>query len=99
MTDLTEEEMADPWKGCVPKDARNAVLEENHSQPTAGHQGIAKTIARVSRRYYWRGMFRNTARLSVIALYVSDLKGIRRNLLERCNHSVTVNRGKPSPLT
>jgi len=52
MTDLTENEMADPWKVCVPKDARKAVLEENHSQPTAGHQGIAKTIARIARRYY-----------------------------------------------
>ena len=59
MSDMSESEMAEPWKVCVPKSARLAVLQENHDQPTAGHLGIAKTTARVARKYYWPGMFRD----------------------------------------
>jgi len=29
--------------------------------PTAGHMGIAKTIARIAEFYYWPGMFRDIA--------------------------------------
>lgn len=61
MSDLTEPEMSNPWKLCVPKSARPKVLQENHDAPTAGHLGIAKTIARVAKRYYWPGMFREVA--------------------------------------
>lgn len=59
---MTEPEMADPWKLCVPKHTRHAVLQENHDLPTAGHLGIAKTTARIVQRYYWPGMFRDIAR-------------------------------------
>lgn len=44
------------WKLCVPQPLRNRVLRENHDAPTAGHLGIAKTIARISQNYYWPGM-------------------------------------------
>jgi hypothetical protein len=46
MSDSTEPELSDPWKLCVPKPARAAVLRECHDNPTAGHLGIAKTTAR-----------------------------------------------------
>lgn len=63
MTDQKEDELADSWKLCVPKDGRKSVLEENsHSRPTAANQKIAKTIARVARSYHWPGMFRDIAR-------------------------------------
>ena len=61
-SDMTEPDMTDPWKLCVPKSARRAVLQENHDIPTAGHMGIAKTTARIALRYYWPGMFRDIAK-------------------------------------
>ena len=33
-----------------------------HDEPTAGHLGVAKTIARIARHCYWPGMFRDIAR-------------------------------------
>jgi len=32
-------------------------MEKFHDAPTAGHLGIAKTIARIAERYYWPGIF------------------------------------------
>ncbi|KAH0815056.1 hypothetical protein GEV33_007735 [Tenebrio molitor] len=61
MSDSTEPELSDPWKLCVPKPVRAAVLRECHDNPTAGHLGIAKTTARLALRYYWPGMFREAA--------------------------------------
>jgi hypothetical protein len=61
MSDSTEPELSDPWKLCIPKPARAAVLRECHDNPTAGHLGIAKTTARLALRYYWPGMFREAA--------------------------------------
>ena len=60
--DLSEPDLVEPWKLCVPKPSRQSVIEENHDAPTAGHMGITKTIARVASRYYWPGMFRDIAR-------------------------------------
>ena len=51
-----------PWKLCVATPQRPRVLDENHTQPTAGHLGIRKTINRVCKRYYWPGMFRDISR-------------------------------------
>jgi transposase InsO family protein len=61
MSDSTEPELSGPWKLCVPKPARAAVLRECHDNPTAGHLGIAKTTARLALWYYWPGMFREAA--------------------------------------
>lgn len=41
------------WKLCVSEKNRTQVLSESHNEPTAGHLGIRKTIARVGQRYYW----------------------------------------------
>ncbi|KAM8701673.1 hypothetical protein ACLKA7_004866 [Drosophila subpalustris] len=51
-----------PWKLCVPSGHRRRVLQECHDAPTAGHQGVRKTVARLSQRYYWPGMFRDASR-------------------------------------
>ncbi|KAJ8910889.1 hypothetical protein NQ315_014217 [Exocentrus adspersus] len=61
-SDLTEPDLSDPWKLCVPTPLRRTVLQENHDAPSAGHMGIAKTIARIAQRYYWPGMFRDVAK-------------------------------------
>jgi transposase InsO family protein len=50
------------WKQCVPREERDDLMERLHGEPTSGHFGIAKTIARMARRYYWPGMFRDVAR-------------------------------------
>jgi hypothetical protein len=60
-TDSAEPELSDPWKLCVPKPARAAVLRECHNHPTAGHLGIGKTTAYLALRYYWPGMSREAA--------------------------------------
>ena len=41
------------WKMCVPEDQRRLVLEQNHDNPTAGHLGVKKTLARVGAEYFW----------------------------------------------
>lgn len=51
-----------PWKLCVPEPQRQRVLQENHSQTSAGHMGIRKTINRICSRYYWPGMTRDITR-------------------------------------
>lgn len=60
--DFRETPSEEQWKECVPKDKRMALLSQYHDDPTAGHLGIAKTIARMARRFYWPGMFRDIAR-------------------------------------
>ena len=50
------------WKLCVPKDSRDQILRKNHDDVTAGHLGVTKTIARISKHYYWPGMFRDIAK-------------------------------------
>jgi len=52
---------AQQWKICVPQPLRRKVLEKAHDALTAGHLGIAKTIARMAEHYYWPGMFREAA--------------------------------------
>lgn len=51
-----------PWKLVVPKPDRIRVLGECHDDVTAGHLGINKTIARVTKLYYWPGIFRDIAK-------------------------------------
>lgn len=63
--DFTEPELADPWKLCIPTPRRCEILQEGHDQPTAGHLGVAKTIARIARHYYWPGMFREIANYEI----------------------------------
>ena len=61
-TDFKDEPAETQWKRCVPRPERQAILTQIHDAPTAGHLGIAKTIARAAQRYYWPGMFADTAK-------------------------------------
>ena len=45
----------------VPQKARGVVLELGHSIPWAGHLGRQKTIARISRHFFWPNMAREIA--------------------------------------
>ncbi|CAB0043155.1 unnamed protein product [Trichogramma brassicae] len=45
------------WKLVVPKNHRERVLREAHSDISSGHLGVEKTYERVAREYFWRGMY------------------------------------------
>lgn len=49
------------WKVCVPTSIRQRVMNLHYDEPTAGHLGIAKTIARIAEEY-WPGIFRDIAK-------------------------------------
>ncbi|XP_045482562.1 uncharacterized protein LOC123686454 [Harmonia axyridis] len=61
-SDAREAGTGHPWKLCIPTEQRTKVLKENHDSALAGHLGIAKMIAKISRNYYWPGMFRDIAK-------------------------------------
>ena len=52
----------DAWKLVVPEELRPRILKEVHDSPTSGHFGRFKTIALLSRHYYWLGMQVDAAR-------------------------------------
>lgn len=43
------------WQLVMPSSLRNNVLQELHTEETAGHLGINKTLGRVKQRFYWPG--------------------------------------------
>ena len=59
LEDLMEDE--DSWKLVLPMEKREGALLESHSEPTAGHLGRAKTLARLSLYYYWPSMRKEAA--------------------------------------
>ena len=60
--DFNEADSSSQWKICVPRAEQGRVLKEEHDEPVAGHLGIAKTLARLARKYYWPGMLRTAAK-------------------------------------
>jgi transposase InsO family protein len=50
------------WKEVVPKELRESIIRENHSEPVAGHLGIYKTYRRLALRFYWPGMHQDVVR-------------------------------------
>ena len=47
---------------CIPRGEQANILREAHDDPTAGHPGLAKTLIRLARQYYWPGMLRMSAK-------------------------------------
>lgn len=60
--DFKERNNNEQWKLCIPTPVRETVIRRYHDEPTAGHLGIAKTIARIAEEHYWPGMFRDIAK-------------------------------------
>ncbi|XP_065361991.1 uncharacterized protein LOC135955566 [Calliphora vicina] len=50
------------WKLLVPNELRNEVLIASHDQPSSSHGGIAKTLDRIRRYFYWPGMVADVRR-------------------------------------
>jgi len=47
----------DFWRLCIPHcNVRALLVHDAHSTPTAGHQGIARTYARLRQSFYWPRM-------------------------------------------
>jgi hypothetical protein len=44
---------------CVPHTLRADVLFDHHAAPIAGHLGVDKTFANLSRSFYWRHMYKD----------------------------------------
>jgi len=57
--DFQEIDPTEQWKQCVPREKRLEILQRHHDDPTAGHLGGTKTIARMARLFYWPGMFQD----------------------------------------
>lgn len=51
--DVTEQSS---WKLWVPKTLTTSLIESAHNPPSAAHGGIAKTLDRLKRMYYWPNM-------------------------------------------
>jgi hypothetical protein len=71
----------------VPRKCRKEVIREEHDQRTAGHFGIARTMERVSRNYYFPGMRRE------IEQYVRNC-----DICRRAKHKTRKEHGKLQPL-
>ncbi|QRV77124.1 Transposon Tf2-1 polyprotein [Ceratobasidium sp. AG-Ba] len=52
------------YEGQIPenKEIQLAILEMHHDNPIAGHQGQARTLELISRRYYWPAMKQQVSR-------------------------------------
>jgi transposase len=64
------------WQMCVRLSDIPRVLEENHCEPTAGHLGRFKTVARISAKYFWPGMYKD------ISNFVKQCASCQRHKVE-----------------
>ncbi|QRV84915.1 Retrotransposable element Tf2 protein [Ceratobasidium sp. AG-Ba] len=58
------------------KEIRLAILEMHHDNPIAGHQGQARTLELISRRYYWPAMKQQVNRFVKHVKFVNGVKAI-----------------------
>ena len=75
--DCNDNDPSEEWKLCIPSKYRPRVLRKCHDDPTAGHLGIAKTITRLSRHYYWPKMHRDATN------YVRSCENCQRNKVQQ----------------
>ena len=56
--DQKQDESLDFWRIVVPEDKaiKEQIVEELHSTPYSAHPGIQRTIGRVRKSFYWKGM-------------------------------------------
>jgi hypothetical protein len=75
------------WKEVVPIEFRHDVLEENHSEPMAGHLGVFKTYRRLALKYYWPGMHQDVVKFVGLCTKCQEYK--------HQNHQVLGEMGRP----
>lgn len=49
----------DAWKLVPPSEMHQQIISAAHDPPVAGHLGVDKTYARVSREFYWPGCYKD----------------------------------------
>ena len=56
--DQKQDESLDFWRIVVPEDTeiKERIVQELHSTPYSAHPGIQRTIGRVRKSFYWKGM-------------------------------------------
>ncbi|KMQ85388.1 reverse ribonuclease integrase, partial [Lasius niger] len=82
--DFKKHPTEEQWKTCVPREDREEVMQRYHDAPTAGHLGVAKTIARIAERYHWPGMMRE------IATYVRNCKNYQTHKVAQTSPAGTL---------
>ena len=81
-TSIIKTRYLDSWKLVLPTELRLKALRECHDQPQAGHLGIHKTYKRLTRDYYWPGIWQDMVQyVREIARRVKKLKSISINTL------------------
>ena len=64
----------------VPRELRNRVLEMCHDHPAAGHLGVRRTLARLTKSYYWHNVKKDVRNWCRSCLQCA------RNKIERQHH-------------
>jgi hypothetical protein len=67
----------------VPKELEQKILERYHDDPREGHQGIARTIEKIQRNFYFPGMYKKMKR------YIANCEACARS-----KHDYTKPKGK-----
>lgn len=47
---------SDTWKLLVPEELRKGLIYSDHDIPNSAHSGVARTLERIRRYFYWPGM-------------------------------------------
>lgn len=47
------------WKLFIPKEMRVSLMEKCHTSPHCSHGGVSKTVEKITRYYYWPGLYKD----------------------------------------
>ena len=65
-------------KLCIPQSLKSRVLKLAHDHPSSGHRGVLATQKRVSRHFYWVGLYEDVRKYVVTCHRCMLAKGGRR---------------------
>lgn len=57
-----------PWLLVAPEDLRGEIIEACHDDPSSGHLGYSRTLARIRERYYWPRLTKSIRRYTKTCL-------------------------------
>ena len=63
-------------KIIIPKSRITSILQMSHDHMLAGHLGVAKTIARVKRQYYWPSLIKDVTAYVTTCIVCARLKAV-----------------------
>jgi reverse transcriptase-like protein/integrase-like protein len=77
----------------VPKHMETRVMERHHDDMREGHPGIARTMEKIQRRYYFPGMYRKLKRLSTATWKNDNRRSTPNSTMETVNGRFPRNAG------